>query len=108
MKICKRPEDSDRPHCKEAESPPGGCELRCKRLGVQWSSGRLPSQFVPGQQPAVGEDSVDHESADSRVPHVNGSRWIGYPGANLGYIDHPDFTLGRPVCRELTEDGNLP
>jgi hypothetical protein len=36
-----------------------------------------------------------------------GVRWMGFPGENLGYIDHPDFTIG-PVGTELTETGYLP
>jgi hypothetical protein len=35
-------------------------------------------------------------------------RSFGYPGANDGYVNHPDFSFGRPMSRELTSDGNLP
>ncbi len=37
-----------------------------------------------------------------------GPRAMGYPGGSLGYIDHPDFSLRKPVGRELTSDGNPP
>lgn len=36
-----------------------------------------------------------------------GTRWMGFPGENLGYIDHPDFTMGVPVSKELTKNGHL-
>lgn len=31
---------------------------------------------------------------------------LGYPGANPGYVDHPDFTFGEAMASEITEDGN--
>ena len=37
-----------------------------------------------------------------------GVRWMGFPGENLGYIHHADFTFGQPVCKEFTKEGNLP
>ncbi len=33
---------------------------------------------------------------------------LGYPGANEGYVNHPDFSLVRAVTREITPTGNLP
>jgi hypothetical protein len=33
---------------------------------------------------------------------------LGYPGPNPGYVDHPDFTFGRAMANEITDDGNLP
>lgn len=33
---------------------------------------------------------------------------LGYPGANDGYINHPHFTFGAAVSKELTPNGNLP
>lgn len=33
---------------------------------------------------------------------------LGYPGANVGWVDHPDFTFGEPMADEITEDGNYP
>ncbi|MBI2889850.1 MAG: hypothetical protein HYY13_03590 [Nitrospirae bacterium] len=33
---------------------------------------------------------------------------IGFPGNNLGYINHPDFSLRRPLGEGMTEDGNMP
>jgi hypothetical protein len=32
---------------------------------------------------------------------------LGYPGANNGYRDDPDFTFGQPLATEITRDGNL-
>ena len=37
-----------------------------------------------------------------------GAAHLNWPGPNLGYTDHPDFTFGAPLSRELTRDGNLP
>ena len=37
-----------------------------------------------------------------------GTTSIGWPGPNLGYVGHPDFTFGEPLAQELTVDGNLP
>ncbi len=37
-----------------------------------------------------------------------GPRSLGFPGGNLGYVDDPDFTFGRPMCAERTPDGNMP
>ena len=37
-----------------------------------------------------------------------GAAHIKWPGPNLGYTEHPDFTFGEPLARELTKDGNLP
>lgn len=34
--------------------------------------------------------------------------WLGYPGANAGYVDDPDFSYGVALADELTTDGNLP
>jgi hypothetical protein len=31
---------------------------------------------------------------------------LGYPGANPGYVDHPDFSFGEAMASEITEDGN--
>jgi len=33
---------------------------------------------------------------------------MGYPGANLGYIDDPNFSYGVPMADEITDDGNYP
>ncbi len=33
---------------------------------------------------------------------------LGYPGANPGYVNDPDMSLGKPVSTEVTSDGNLP
>lgn len=33
---------------------------------------------------------------------------IGYAGPNLGYINHPDFSLREPLGEEMTAEGNLP
>jgi len=32
---------------------------------------------------------------------------LGYPGANAGYRDDPDFSFGMAITREITRDGNL-
>ncbi len=37
-----------------------------------------------------------------------GAAHINWPGPNLGYTDHPDFSFDEPLSRELTRDGNLP
>ncbi len=37
-----------------------------------------------------------------------GAKHFGWPGPNLGYVEHADFTFGRAVSKELTKDGNLP
>jgi len=37
-----------------------------------------------------------------------GAAHLNWPGPNLGYTEHPDFTFGKPLSRELTKDGNLP
>ena len=34
--------------------------------------------------------------------------YLGYPGANAGYINDPDFSFKRAMSREITGDGNLP
>lgn len=34
--------------------------------------------------------------------------YLGYPGANPGYLNDPDFTFGRAMATERTTDGNLP
>lgn len=36
-----------------------------------------------------------------------GGEHLGYPGANPGYVDHPDLSFGGPQSRERTTDGNL-
>ncbi len=33
---------------------------------------------------------------------------LGFPGNNLGYINHPDFSLREPLGEEMTPDGNMP
>jgi hypothetical protein len=33
---------------------------------------------------------------------------LGYPGANAGYVHHPDFSFGVAMATEITPDGNLP
>jgi hypothetical protein len=33
---------------------------------------------------------------------------LGYPGANPGYWNDPDFSFSRPMAREITVDGNYP
>lgn len=40
-----------------------------------------------------------------------GEKYMGFPGSNTGYINHPDFTYGEKLKEfiiEETEDGNLP
>ncbi len=37
-----------------------------------------------------------------------GACHMGYPGANLGYIDDPNFSYGVPMADEITDDGNYP
>jgi len=37
-----------------------------------------------------------------------GAAHLNWPGPNLGYTDHPDFSFNAPLSRELTRDGNLP
>jgi hypothetical protein len=37
-----------------------------------------------------------------------GTNYLNWPGPNLGYIDHEDFSFREPVSDELTEEGNLP
>jgi len=34
--------------------------------------------------------------------------YLGYPGANAGYVGDPDFTFGVAMSKEITTDGNLP
>jgi hypothetical protein len=34
--------------------------------------------------------------------------YLGYPGANQGYVHDADFSFRRAMSREITEDGNLP
>ncbi len=34
--------------------------------------------------------------------------YLGYPGANTGYRNDPDFTFGVAMATERTTDGNLP
>lgn len=36
------------------------------------------------------------------------AEYLGYPGANPGYRNHPDFTFGVALAEEITEDGNYP
>ena len=33
---------------------------------------------------------------------------FGWPGPNLGYTEHEDFSFGKQISKELTKDGNLP
>jgi hypothetical protein len=33
---------------------------------------------------------------------------LGYPGANPGYRDDPDYSFRKPMSEEITSDGNLP
>ncbi len=37
-----------------------------------------------------------------------GWKYMGYRGPNMGYFNDPQFTFGRPVCRERTSDGIMP
>ncbi len=37
-----------------------------------------------------------------------GSRELGFPGPNLGYVNHPAFSYRRPMSQERTPDGHLP
>ena len=40
-----------------------------------------------------------------------GEKYMGYPGSNTGYINHPNFTYGEGLknfIKEETKDGNLP
>ena len=37
-----------------------------------------------------------------------GAQHFGWPGPNLGYTEHADFTFNKAVSKELTKDGNLP
>lgn len=37
-----------------------------------------------------------------------GGAHLGYPGANTGYVDDPEFSFGRAMATEITSDGNLP
>lgn len=39
---------------------------------------------------------------------ATGSTWLGFPGPNLGYVDHPEFSFRRALSDEETRDGNLP
>jgi hypothetical protein len=36
------------------------------------------------------------------------ARSLGYPGANAGYINDPDFSFRKAMAREITGDGNYP
>ena len=33
---------------------------------------------------------------------------LDFPGPNLGYIDHPEFSFRKPMSQEATDDGNMP
>ncbi len=33
---------------------------------------------------------------------------LGYPGANPGYFDDPDFSFDKSLATEITKDGNFP
>ena len=37
-----------------------------------------------------------------------GSDYVDFPGPNLGYVEHPDFSFRRPMSQEKSDDGNLP
>ena len=37
-----------------------------------------------------------------------GAGYLSWPGPNLGYLDHEEFSFRKPVSKELTKDGNLP
>ncbi len=37
-----------------------------------------------------------------------GAKHFGWPGPNLGYTEHKDFSFGKAICKEMTKDGNLP
>jgi len=39
---------------------------------------------------------------------MRGTKWVRWPGPNLGYAEHPDLSFGEPLCEELTAYGNLP
>ncbi|MBU52750.1 MAG: hypothetical protein CL920_29010 [Deltaproteobacteria bacterium] len=34
--------------------------------------------------------------------------YLGYPGANGGYVSHDHFSFRKPMSEEMTKDGNLP
>jgi hypothetical protein len=36
------------------------------------------------------------------------AKYLGYPGANNGYINDPNFSFGTALTTEITSDGNLP
>lgn len=40
--------------------------------------------------------------------NYRGGNYLRWPGPNLGYTDHPEFSFGKAVSKELTRDGNLP
>lgn len=40
--------------------------------------------------------------------NLKGTNYLKWPGPNLGYRDHEDFSFREAVCSEMTEDGNLP
>jgi hypothetical protein len=39
---------------------------------------------------------------------ADAGKYLGYPGANRGFINDPDFTFGVAMSKEITSDGNLP
>ena len=39
---------------------------------------------------------------------MRGTEYMGWPGPNLGYLDHPELSFREALADELTDDGNLP
>jgi hypothetical protein len=73
-------------------------------------------QLHPSQRDAVVDDALagfapmEFAVQLAKLAYFSsagGMAALGYPGANDGYRDHPDFSFGGALTREITADGNL-
>jgi len=73
--------------------------------------------LVPAQRETVLErlladfDLLDFAVQLAKLAYYTapaGAQHLGYPGANPGYVNDPDFSFGGVLTREITLDGNLP
>ena len=73
-------------------------------------------QVTPAQREAVVEDALagfapmEFAVQLAKLAYFTSAgaqAGLGYPGANAGYLNDPDFSFGTPLTREITRDGNL-
>jgi hypothetical protein len=73
-------------------------------------------QITPSQRDAVVDDALagfppmEFAVQLAKLAFFSsqgGMASLGYPGANPGYINDPDFGFDMPLTTEITKDGNL-